>query len=335
MQDCLREIDLDLRSVVLSSVRKTKGTGMSIPFISIEDVEHKLTWTEVADVIFAGHRKDKARLGDLALERGTQSMLNRAAWIDGLGLALKSVTIYPQNAERDPALPTIQSVVVLFDDETGAIKALIDGQLVTKWKTAGDSILAARLLARPDARSLLVVGSGTVASSLVDAYREVFPKLEKITVWSRNPDNANTLALAQNCFVATDLAAAVAEADIVTSATMARSPVIKGDWVQPGTHVDLIGAFRLDMREGDDDLLRKGRLFVDSRETTIHDIGELSIPISEGVIGESHVLADYYDLARNGAFQRENALDITIFKNGGGAHLDLMVAKLIYDKWAS
>lgn len=308
---------------------------MNIPFISIDDVEHKLSWREVADAIFAGHKQERARLGDLALERGTQSMLNRAAWIDGLGLALKSVTIYPNNAERSPPLPTIDSVVVLFDDETGAIKALIDGQLVTKWKTAGDSVLGARLLARPDARNLLVVGSGIVASSLIDAYREVFPDLDQISVWSRNADNARILADAQNCTSVVDLAEAVASAHIITSATMARSPVILGEWVQPGTHVDLIGAFRSDMREADNELMRNGKIFVDSRETTIHDIGELSIPISEGVISESNVLADYYDFAQGTAKGRMNADDITIFKNGGGAHLDLMVAKLIYDKWSN
>jgi ornithine cyclodeaminase len=308
---------------------------MNIPFISIEDVEHQLTWSEVADALAEGHRLNKARLGDLALERGVQSMLNRAAWVDGLGLALKSVTIYPQNAQSIPPLPTIQSVVVLFDDETGAIKALIDGQLVTKWKTAGDSVLGARLLARPEAKNLLVVGSGTVASSLIDAYREVFPELELISVWSRNPENASALAQSQSCIAAPDLASAVGEADIITSATMARSPVIMGKWVKSGTHIDLIGAFRNDMREADDELLKKGRLFVDSRETTIHDIGELSIPIAQGVISENDVIADYYDLAQGDLFARKSHAEVTIFKNGGGAHLDLMVAKLIYDKWAA
>lgn len=308
---------------------------MQIPFISIEEVEHKLRWGEVADAMLAGHKQNKARLGDLALERGTQSMLNRAAWIDGLGLALKSVTIYPDNADREPPLPTIESVVVLFDDETGAIKALIDGQLVTKWKTAGDSVLGARLLARPDSKRLLVVGSGTVASSLIDAYREVFPELEEIKVWSRNADNARVLAAAKNCSAAEDLRQAVEWADIVSSATMARQPIIMGDWVKQGTHVDLIGAFRLDMREADDVLMQKGRLFVDSRDTTIHDIGELSIPIAAGVLSESDVLADYYDFAAGRANGREDAHEITIFKNGGGAHLDLMVAKLIFDKWSA
>ncbi len=308
---------------------------MQIPFISIDDVERKLRWSEVADAILAGHKQNKARLGDLALERGRQSMLNRAAWIDGLGLALKSVTIYPDNADWRPPLPTIESVVVLFDDETGAIKALIDGQLVTKWKTAGDSVLGARLLARPDSKRLLVVGSGTVASSLIDAYREVFPDLDEIKVWSRNIENARALAKAKDCLVAKDLQQAVEQADIVSSATMARQPIIMGDWVKSGTHVDLIGAFRLDMREADDVLITKGRLFVDSRDTTIHDIGELSIPISAGVLSESDVLADYYDFAKESASGREDAQDITIFKNGGGAHLDLMVAKLIYDKWSA
>lgn len=308
---------------------------MQIPFISIEEVEHKLRWREVADAMLAGHRQNKARLGDLALERGTQSMLNRAAWIDGLGLALKSVTIYPDNADRKPPLPTIESVVVLFDDETGAIRALIDGQLVTKWKTAGDSVLGARLLARPDSKRLLVVGSGTVAGSLVDAYREVFPEFEEIHIWSRNLDNARALADTKGCSVADDLQHAVEQADIVSTATMARQPIIMGDWVHPGTHVDLIGAFRLDMREADDVLMQKGKLFVDSRDTTIHDIGELSIPIAAGVLSEGDVIADYYDFANGGASGRESAEDITVFKNGGGAHLDLMVAKLIYDKWSA
>ncbi|MGJ8527719.1 ornithine cyclodeaminase family protein [Maritalea sp.] len=308
---------------------------MHIPFISIEDVDAKLSWSDVADAIYAGHQNAKARLGDLALERGEQSMLNRAAWIDGLGLALKSVTIYPSNAQRTPPMPTIEAVVVLFDDETGAIKALIDGQLVTKWKTAGDSVLGARLLARKNAKCLLVVGSGIVAASLVDAYREVFPELETIKIWSRNLENAKALADHKNCEVATDLAVALGEADIVTSATMARSPVILGEWVQAGTHVDLIGAFRLDMREADDELLRKGRLFVDSRETTIHDIGELAIPLADGVISESDVLADYYDFAQSKDVGRKTDDEITVFKNGGGAHLDLMVANLIYEKWSA
>ena len=308
---------------------------MSIPFISIEEVEHKLDWREMADAIFAGHQQGKAKLGDLALEEGKRSMLNRAAWINGLGLALKSVTIFPDNAERTPPIPTIESVVVLFDHDTGSIKALIDGQLVTKWKTASDSILGARLLAPQSPSKLLVIGSGVVATSLIEAYRSEFPMLEEVAVWSRTADNARSLAEKMDCTYCADLAAGVAAADIVTSATMARAPFIKGEWVTTGTHVDLIGAFLPDMREADNTLMQKGELFVDSRETTVHEIGELILPIQEGAIIESDVRADFYDLANGHYKGRQSQDEITVFKNGGGAHLDLMVADLIYQKWSN
>ena len=125
-----------------------------------------------------------------------------------------------------------------------------------------------------------------------------------------------------------DLAAAAAEADIVSAATMARAPILKGDWIRPGTHVDLIGAYKADMREADDALMRKARIFVDSRETTIGHIGELTIPIAAGVISADDVLGDFRELI-GGAPGRVDPGDITLFKNGGGAHLDLMIAAYI------
>ena len=129
--------------------------------------------------------------------------------------------------------------------------------------------------------------------------------------------------------VATDLAAAAAQADIISSATRTEQPLIEGAWLQPGTHLDLVGAFTATMREADDAALRRGRLFVDARETTLEHIGELKIPIAQGVIGRDDVVADLYDLAAGFAWQR-SAGDITIYKNGGGAHLDLMTAIAIY-----
>jgi ornithine cyclodeaminase len=129
--------------------------------------------------------------------------------------------------------------------------------------------------------------------------------------------------------IADDLEAAVRAANIITSATMSTDPLIKGDWLQPGQHVDLIGAYRPDMREVDDAALLKSRVFVDNMHTTVGHIGELKIPIAAGVIDASHVVADYYDL---GAFRRDPN-DITLFKNGGGAHLDLMTCRYILDVW--
>ena len=131
--------------------------------------------------------------------------------------------------------------------------------------------------------------------------------------------------------VADDLEGAVREADIITCATMATDPVIKGAWLRPGQHLDLIGAYRPDMREADDTALRRARIFVDSRATTIGHIGELKIPLAHGVIGLGDVLADYYDL-ESGTFARRSEEEITLFKNGGGAHLDLMTARYVLDR---
>jgi len=209
---------------------------------------------------------------------------------------------------------------------------VIDNALITRWKTAGDSLLGARLLARPDAQHLLIVGAGSVAASLIEAYRAWKPGLA-ITLWARRPEAAEALAARYpGVAVATDLAAAVAAADIVSTCTMAKEPVLKGAWLRPGQHLDLIGAYTPQMREADDAAIGAGRLFVDSRATTIHHIGELMIPLANGTITEADVLGDLRDLAA-GAPGRRSGDEITIFKNGGGAHLDLMTARVILARW--
>ena len=304
--------------------------------IGYEEADSKLSWSELADAIEAGHKLEPAEIGDLLLAKGDRSILNRAAWIDGMGLALKSVTIFPENNNRVPPIPSIQGAMLVFDSDTGGLEAIVDGPLVTKWKTAGDSVLGARILARKDSENYLVIGAGTVAKTLLQAYREVFPSLKKFTIWNRSKDRAVELANDMkseglDVVVADDLEAAVRDADIISTATMAKEPVIKGAWVGAGTHVDLIGAFRPDMREADDELMLKGRLFVDARATTIGEIGELMIPMAAGVFGEDHVVADYRDLC-NGTPGRGSDDEITLFKNGGGAHLDLMTSRMIVEK---
>lgn len=305
-------------------------------YISFDDADSKLSWTETADALEEGHRLEKAQIGDLLLSKGDRSLLSRGAWIDGVGLALKSVTVYPDNPSKTPPKPSVQGAMLLFASDTGALKAILDGPLVTKWKTAGDSVLGARMLARPDSSSLLVIGAGTVAKSLFQAYREVFPGLRKFTLWNRTSGKAKELAAemaaeGMSITVTDNLEQAVREADIISSATMSKEPLIKGDWISEGSHVDLIGAYRPDMREADDDLIRKARLFVDARETTIGEIGELMIPMKKGVIDEKHVIGDLQDLC-NGGEGRLSRSDITVFKNGGGAHLDLMTGNMIFEK---
>jgi len=303
---------------------------MTPVFIPFAEGERRLDWIELTEAIAAGHGRPLAGMADVFLYRGRDTVLSRAAFVDGLGALVKTATVFPGNAAA--GLPTINGAVCLFADATGELEALIDFHLVTKWKTAGDSLLAARRLARPGSRRILILGAGTVAGSLIEAYGAAFPGA-RFTLWNRTRARAEDLAARHpGVAVADDLAAAVAEADIVASATMSTDPVIRGEWLRPGQHVDLIGAYRPDMREADDEALRRARLFVDARASVLDHIGELKDPIARGVIRREDVVADFSDLA-SGTFARRSDEEITLFKNGGGAHLDLMTARYILSKW--
>ncbi len=290
------------------------------------DAEAKLDWIALTDAIEAGHRLPRATIEDNFLYRGDDTLLNRVAWIDGMGQLTKTATIFPGNPAR--GLPIVNGGVCLFSDRDGTLEAIIDFHLLTKWKTAGDSLLAARKLARPDSRKILLVGAGNVARSLRQAYAAAFPQAE-FTIWNRTLASVAPLrADYPDLSIALDLREAVAEADIIGTGTMSTNPVVRGKWLQPGQHLDLIGAYRPDMREVDDDALRRSRVFVDSRATTFGHIGELKIPLEAGVFFESDVVGDYYDMD---LFRRETETEITLCKNGGGAHLDLMVARYILE----
>ncbi len=299
------------------------------PYITAGDVAGRLDWLTLADALAEGHRRPPPEIRDQFLTRGEDTLLARSAWIDGMGVAVKSVTVVPGNAAR--GLPSVHGALVLFDDATGEVEAVIDSGLVTRWKTAADSILGARLLARPDARRLLILGAGAVAASLVEAYRAAFPGLA-VAVWSRSAAGARALAAETGAAAAEDLAAAVGDADIIATATMTRTPLLQGGWLRPGQHLDLIGAYKADMREVDDDCLRRARIFVDSFETTLEHIGELKDPLARGVIARADVLGDLRDLVA-GRVGRRSPEEITLFKNGGGAHLDLMTARVILAAW--
>lgn len=289
-----------------------------------KDAEALLTWPGLLDAFEAGHRLPKPDIKDLFVYRGPDTVLDRATWIDGLGALVKVATVIPSNAQR--GLPTVNGSVTLYDDKTGELTALVDFHLVTKWKTAGDSLLSARRLARKDAKNFLLVGAGTVAKSMVQAYSSLFPDA-RFTVWSRSRSTAAAMGLP----VADDLEQAVKSADVICTATMATEPLIRGEWLQPGQHLDLIGAYKPGMREVDDTAMARARLFVDARATTIHHIGELIDPLKSGAITESHIIADFYD--DPATYTRRSDDEITIAKNGGGAHLDLMTASYIASMW--
>jgi ornithine cyclodeaminase len=295
-----------------------------------KEAEALMRWPDLLAAFEEGHRLPRAEINDLFLYRGKDTLLNRAAWIDGLAQLVKVAIVMPDNPAR--GLPSINGVVNLFDDKTGVLTALVDFHLVTKWKTAGDSLLAASRLARKDSRTILLVGAGNVARSMVEAYSTLFPEA-RFTVWNRSPAGAEAMAAEDSrVTVAPDLEAAVKQADIICTATMSKTPLIRGAWLRPGQHLDLIGAYNPHMREVDDAAMARARLFVDSRATTIHHIGELRDPIASGAISEADIIADFYDLDKGG-FSRRSEDEITLCKNGGGAHLDLMTAAYIQRVW--
>lgn len=299
-----------------------------------DDIRSVCSWPFAVEALRAGHLMKPADLRDSLVENSGRKMLVRTAWIPGLASGVKAVTIYPDNPSQSPPMPSVQGQVLLFDEASGHVVAVLEGADLTAWKTAGDSALGASCLARPDVKTMLMVGAGSMARPLIDAHRSVRPSLDHVMIWNRSAARAEEIASSLeadgvSAEVAADLDSAVVRADLISSATMSTEPLIRGEMLRPGTHVDLIGAYTPAMREADDAALKRGRLFVDSFATTIGHIGEVMIPMEAGVIAREDICGDMHDLVQ-GRVGRGSAEEITVFKNGGGAHLDVMIAHAVY-----
>ena len=246
----------------------------------------RLSWQGVIDALIAGHRLPRAAITDTVLAHGTNRLLNRSARIDGLGYVVKSVTVFPNNPAREQFLPSVQGICTVFDECTGQVRALIDSELLTYWKTAADSVLGARLLGPAEPQHLLIFGAGRVARALIDAYTTIFPSIVNVTLCVRRLQSADWLRqkLSEDerrrtfaLRVSTDPAKVVPLADIVPRHYF-RTPVLQRNGTA-GAHV-IWSAHTVSMREADDHTLQHGALYVDCRETTVDHIGELLIPLS-------------------------------------------------------
>ena len=298
-----------------------------------DDIRKVCSWPFAVEALRAGHQMAPANLRDSLIENSGRKMLVRTAWIPGLASGVKAVTIYPDNPAAHPPRPSVQGQVLLFDEASGHVTAVLEGVDLTAWKTAGDSALGADCLARADVATMLMVGAGSMARPLIEAHRAVRPSLKTVLIWNRNIARAEELAaaLAADGIAAqaiADLDQGLARADLVSAATMATAPLINGAALKKGAHVDLVGAYTPSMREADDETLRRGKLFVDSRATTIEHIGELMIPIAAGTLSPADIHGDLHDLVA-GRAGRKSDDEITVFKNGGGAHLDVMIAHAV------
>jgi ornithine cyclodeaminase len=241
---------------------------------------------------------------------------------------VKIVHVLPGNGAR--GIPAVQASYLLSDAATGQAIALLDGGELTDRRTAAASTLAGRHLARPDSRRLLVLGSGRVAAALAEAWSARFP-IAEIAIWSRNPANAERLATRLAAHGLPARAAATPDPrgfDIVSAATLSDAPLVRGAEVDPGTHVDLVGAFRPTMRESDAALLARATVVVDTRAGGLAEAGDVVQAIAEGAIAESHVVADLAELCRGTHPGRTRADEVTLFKSVGWAGEDLAAAIL-------
>ncbi len=263
------------------------------------------------------------------------TLLLMPAWQAGRDIGIKLVTVFPDNAARH--LPSVHGTYLLLDAATGIPRALLDGTALTLRRTAAASALAADYLARPDSAVHLMVGTGALAPHLVAAHRATRP-IRETRVWGRDPAKATALAarLAAKGLAATpadDLAAAVATADIVSCATLARVPLIRGEWLKPGAHLDLVGGYRPDMREADDAAMRRATVYVDTA-AALHEAGDIVQPLRSGVLAGEHIAGDLSDLVRGAAPGRQSADQITLFKSVGTALEDLAAAQLAVGRFA-
>ena len=315
--------------------------------ISAAAVDKLMTWPELVDALDSAFRNGMIQpvRHHHPVERpeGTPSMLLlMPAWSDFHKLndlsqgymGVKIVTVSPDNGLINK--PAVMGVYLLLDGITGEPKALIDGQSLTRWRTAAASALAARYLAREDASRLVIMGAGAVSTNLVRAHSSVRP-ITDIALCVRNPQRAEATIKelrdeGYNAYIAEDHTAAIEQADIVAAGTLSTKPLIHGKHLRPGTHIDLVGAYTPAMRESDDEAVLRSRVFVDTKAGALQEGGDITQPLRDGIIQPDHILGDLFDLARGTVKGRENDQDITLFKSVGAAMEDLAAGIMVYEK---
>ncbi len=271
-----------------------------------------------------------------ALPEHEATILIMPAWTGGereAFLGIKVITIFPENLAK--GIPSLTGNYLLLAGDSGLPLAVLDGGILTRWRTAAASALAAKYLAREDASTHLIIGAGALSIYFARAHASVRP-IKKTLVWNRTAARAGKTATEMkkfglNASVAADLEKAVGEADIVTCVTGASSPVLHGKWLRPGTHVDLAGAFKATMRESDDEVIRRSRIFVDTHHA-LHEPGDLIEPLRDEVISETDIQGDLFELCRKEVPGRGGPEEITLFKSVGTALEDLAAAILAWKR---
>lgn len=308
-------------------------------FINAAQVRSVLTFPLLIEAIEAAHRRPKIEVQDAMLGNESEHYFVRHAVDRGHFMASKLITSFPANAATG-GLPAVQAVCVLFDGKDGRPLAVLDGTEITYWRTAADSALGAKFLANPQPQVLLVVGAGEMSRWLIRAHTTVRPSLCRVLIWNRDPERAVAVAAAVTAegLVAEpvrDLRAATRLADVITTCTRSHEPLVHGADLKPGVHVDLVGGYTERTREADDAVAKRARIFVDRNESAFAGVGDILQPIASGAIARADVLGDLYDLVGGGMAGRRSTGDITMFKNAGGAHFDLIASEVAFRRFSA
>ena len=306
---------------------------MTLRVYSADEVHAALPWPELADALEAAFvaAATETPLRHAHALHGDGTLLLMPAW-SSAALGVKVVTVMPGAAALGAG--TVQASYLLLDRASGVARALIDGDALTLRRTAATSALAARHLARADAKRLLLVGSGRLAPWLARAHVALNPGLVHVGVWGRNAEATELVVEALrdegiDAEVAPDLPSAASAADLICCATTSREPLLHGAWLRAGTHLDLVGGFRRDMREADDAAVARARIVVDTYAGALAEAGDLTQPLERGVIAREQVVAELGQLLRGERRGRVAQSDITLFKSVGAALEDLAAAQLV------
>jgi len=307
--------------------------------INAETVNHALSFPKLVDALelaFASDITVPPRLHfDMENPKASRetTLLMMPAWQAGEVAGVKIVTVAPENGKK--GLPSIQGSYLLMDVDTGAMIAMMDAPALTARRTAGASALASRFLSREDSETLLMIGTGTLSSKLIEAHASV-RAIKKVYVWGRDKAKAEAICqqvahLNLTCQAVDNIEDYIKKADIISCATLSKEPLVLGKWLVAGQHVDMVGSYRPDMREMDDECLTKSRLFVDNFESALRETGDMAIPLQQGVISKDQIEADLFAFSQQKFTMQRNRQDITVFKSVGHALEDLTAAKLVAD----
>jgi len=298
-------------------------------------VAESLPYEQLIDALDAAFQRDQVvperAHYDVRVPRGTTgTLLTMPAWRPGASLGVKIATIFPDNSGK--GLPPVHATYLLLDAQTGVPRAQLDGAELTLRRTAAASALASRYLSRVDSRVLLLVGSGSLAPHLICAHAAV-RDVEEVLIWSRRRESAQALAsrfadAAWKTVVADDLQQAVRQADLISCATLATEPLVFGDWLHAGQHLDLVGAFKPGMQEVDTVAMQRADVYVDTYAGAFAEAGEIVAALQKGAIGRSDIIADLAGLCQKIEPGRQGEDSITLFKSVGTALEDLTGAEL-------